>query len=461
MKIFLFLIFASTYVAAGDSTQPISSTIVLNQVTEPKLITLKEAIVASEKYAVQNLLAKLTTQKKKDAFRSSWGYFLPKLNISGGLTGNFPEVKFNAFKALGDLDTGATPSTVLTPKMVGTASFSINIPVIDPAAISAAMSANNALKSQQLLQKNTKETITVQAISLYFQAHLGKQNLAMTKKQLNRAAEHRDSVKERVKAGVVRLLELDRAELEVLRAKDAASKARENYKQHIGALGLLIGESDEFSIHAPDLQAVSIDKPPALIEDALRNRPDYLAAKLSLAAARDARMQGYMSYLPKIAFSAAANYNSNAQGLNPNNWTGMVGLAANWNIYDGGIREANISQTAANVAQNRIQLENLRDAIAGGINALHLNFQVSHRALRTVVLEKKLAKSVQQETVRQFLAGAKSSWDVIDANLNLFRAEISLDATHVQADLSYLRLMQAAGRLNEVVNHLMETPPSL
>lgn len=447
---------------ADFSTGPATNgAIVLRASDNPRFVSLASAIVAAKKYATPNMLAAAAYRSSQATFRASWGYFLPKLGIAAGLTRNFPEVEFDAFALLGDKNTAVPAKTILTPKLLGSATFSASIPLIDPSAIAASMGAHDVLRAQSLNKKNTEDLTNIQVISFYLQAHLAKQNLEMVRKQLKRTLDHRDSVKDRVKGGVVRILELDRAELEVLRAKDTLSKAEEGFRQSIGALGILIGEAEEFFISPPKLQPVLSDIPSTLITDALKGRPDYKAAELELESSRDSRMQGYLNYLPKLSFSASANYNSNAAGLNPNNWTGAIGLSATWNIYDGGVREAGIAQSAAVIDQNRIKLENLRDTIKGAINAQHLNYQVARESLKTVELEKTLAKSLQIETTKQFLAGTKTSLDVIDANLNLFRVEISLDSAQVQADLSYLNLMHASGRLDEVVRHLLEKPPTL
>lgn len=446
----------------GDSTQSMKpgnhAIYALKKNDNPTVLSLHEAISLALRQNENIIVSRTNVEIARSGFRSSWGYFLPKLQVSGELKQNFPEVTLPAAfdprrqpKVNEDVSQENKDLSVFTPKRQADAVFSASLPIIHASAIVDSQQAHLNLEKARLHFSSTEQNTIISVVEAYFTAFQEYQKLLLSDKQLKRTTAHRNSVLDRFKSGLTKSLDLDEANLQLIRTKQAQKNQREMYSQSLGNLGIMLGLEQSFELRQPEIQNQATQpKLDDLINKALKVRPDFRVQHAAVEAQRKSISKTVLQYLPDITLAGQARYSTNVTLFNDNNWTGSISLKGSWNLYDGGMREAQMRKDQSLLHQAKVQEKYLHDKIVSEVRARFQEHSVkkSQHAIATEALN--LAKSIQSETVSQYYAGTRKSLDVIDANVSLFQAEIELDKAQNDVVLSMSKLYQAAGSLGEL-----------
>jgi outer membrane protein TolC len=120
-------------------------------------------------------------------------------------------------------------------------------------------------------------------------------------------------------------------------------------------------------------------------------------------------------------------------------------VAASWTIWDGGLREANLREQSAKVAEAEAQRQaseaRAREEVAR--YQLELESALASRAKAQEAVE--LARESQRLTDISFRAGVATYLEVADTNNALTSAEVGFVAERLQASLAALRLLKSVG----------------
>ena len=169
------------------------------------------------------------------------------------------------------------------------------------------------------------------------------------------------NAKTRLSAGTVTKVDVDRAELALLRAEQMEREARHGREQaYRGA-----GDAD------PDRGAVPRQgagdahrgrRPPQDLDTALKLRPEFRALELSAQAADLQATTDAWRWSPQIsAFGNARRFNYDNFGRDRYSWA--IGVQLDWVLFDGGARDAERHLANAQEEESRARAEVLRDNI--------------------------------------------------------------------------------------------------
>ena len=177
----------------------------------------------------------------------------------------------------------------------------------------------------------------------------------------------------------------------------------------------------------------------------MRDRPDIQAAKVAVGLAETNHRATLYRYFPMLA--AFARYQgSNTKGFTGEQTSWVAGLSLNWNLFDGGLREAELrdsdARIAESVATSRAVEARARDEVRRALLDL-----ASAEANRVKAEEQvKLATEAVRLTDKSYQAGAASSLERVDAETGLAAAELAVVAETLNAELAVVRLAKVAGR---------------
>jgi outer membrane protein TolC len=153
-------------------------------------------------------------------------------------------------------------------------------------------------------------------------------------------------------------------------------------------------------------------------------------------------------YAPTLGLSAVYRW-ANVAGFTGSNTNWAVTLGLQWTLWDGGLREAELRESTAKVAEAKanagISENRARDEVRRGLLDL-----ASARANRIKAEQQlQLARESQRLVDVSFKAGTATYLEVTDANTSLATAETGFVGETLNASLAALRVLKAAGKFAE------------
>jgi len=254
----------------------------------------------------------------------------------------------------------------------------------------------------------------------------------------------------RVKAGLqaATQLEVKRAELELAQAEARRVDLQADLKRTKSTFRYLTGIEGEFDVVVPEAppleQANTVD---LWIDEAKRQRRDLTAARISVKASERDVLGGWFGYLPTVDLIGQAKLdNAEEQRFDDDPFSWNILGTLTWNLYDGGISQANLSVTQSRRRQAELTVLDLEHSIVNQVVA-------AEQSLRDAVLARELAEgavSVARDAAKLTeaaeAAGAVTSLEVIDVNNAVFQSEAGLLAAQLREAMARLDLFAAAGQ---------------
>jgi outer membrane protein TolC len=237
-------------------------------------------------------------------------------------------------------------------------------------------------------------------------------------------------------------VQLNEAQSEKLNSEDNTVLARQNLLVGLGVEDS--GQSLAGNLPVPNAQKVASLNKPTKIE-----RLDYQALTDRELSAHKAWLAAYKHWVPKFSvFGQADYYNNISKGLTDQDFNNAysVGVNMTWNVFDGFASSAQSAQADARQVQARetTRQAKLKDSYDFDFWKRRYLYSAALYKAKTVDVEK------AQESVRlatqSFKAGTRTSSEVLDAELDLFRARAGLVNAQVSAAEALISLELSLGK---------------
>ncbi len=194
--------------------------------------------------------------------------------------------------------------------------------------------------------------------------------------------------------------------------------------------------------------------------DAYRERPEIAALQARLMAAEAALAGARGALRPTLDGFAGYQYDRGWE-VDGDGSSWLAGLQLTYQLYDGGRRDGEIAQKAAELAELKEQLGKLRLAVDLEIQEAELNRRQA--AERRQVTEKmvQVARESAQLNRERFQQGVILASDLIDSEVRLTDALVRQSAARANCRTAAALLRQAAGlqQFAPTTKELLETQP--
>jgi len=246
----------------------------------------------------------------------------------------------------------------------------------------------------------------------------------------------------RYKSGSVTKVDVDRAELALVRAEQGARESRFAQEQAYRALATLIQSERNFKVEA--VPAAATIEETVSLESALRLRPEFRALELSVRSA-DAQSQAQAwRWAPTLsAFGSLRAFNYDNFARERHAWA--IGLQLDWLLYDGGVRDAQRHLANAQAQEAAAQGAVLRDAIGDDLANSHGLLDTKRHAQSAAERSVALALETLELVRTQYQAGHSAQIDLLQAQDGLVAARETLAQAHFEVAVADLTLRRAAG----------------
>ncbi|MFL6334515.1 MAG: efflux transporter outer membrane subunit [Pyrinomonadaceae bacterium] len=253
----------------------------------------------------------------------------------------------------------------------------------------------------------------------------------------------------RQERGVSNLLELRQSEELVYNATETIPAIEQLIEQQENFISLLTGKNPQAIQRGEELtkQQLPPEVPAGLPSDLLARRPDILSAEQSLVAASARIEVARKAYFPRISLTGFLGFESDSLTslFSPSRavW-GLVPEVAQ-PIFTGGRIKSNVKFTQA---RRELLLVNYERTIQNAFREVS-NSLVAYRKVKEVRLQRELLVATLHDRVRlaymRYKGGVSNLLEALDADRELFEAELSLAQARRDELLSVVQLYKALG----------------
>jgi outer membrane protein TolC len=266
--------------------------------------------------------------------------------------------------------------------------------------------------------------------------------------RLDLAQRNLEEIRVRFDAQLVGSNDVTRAELETAAAELALVRARGIARTARLDLGYLLDAEIADSLVVPTDLLEKAAGPVEMLAiagtEAAGRRPDIQAERARAAGLRSAALEPLMRYFPDLDFIGTA-WTTNESGFSGRDEDWTLGLGLTWGLFDGGEREADRSERAALARAAELELDSLERAVDVEINTARVSVESQQASLVRAEVAVAAARRNATETAELYRRGLVRALEVVDANVQLFEAEVERTGAQYSLALAYLDLRAAVG----------------
>lgn len=295
----------------------------------------------------------------------------------------------------------------------------------------------------------TQADVLTSVGTAYFRARQAKETIDVANASVKSLEASYDVAQKLRDSGVVTKSDVLRAQVALTSAKDDLIAATNNYNVALAALRTAIGLPQTACI---DLAMDATDTAPdAAALAAPVERPEIAAGSASVQAAEAGKKAARAGKLPKVALAADFfNEPVGAQFPRLTN-TVMAGVLVKFNVFDGGLTRANISEADASSRKAQQDLESEKRRVELEQQAAKLDLDSACARVETTATQVQSA----EESLRALQAGYKEGMtpltDVLSAQTALTTARVSRLAALYDVKIAQVNLLRAYGQTDILI----------
>lgn len=405
----------------------------------PPVLTLEDALIQARKENLDLKAAQARLRQADTASRKAWAGYLPTIAVGAAIIRNSNA----AVIPPGPL--GPEP-VVIQPLVQRQFQAELRQAIIAPQLWAAIQAAYKSETVAALNVEQARREILFGVAQAYYGAAAQAQAVTVQERLVELNGARAKDTKVRFDAGTVTRVALLRAEQDLSRAEQDLIRARNALASAKLVLATLLAlDSADFEVAPPPEPQVPVKtESDVLVQRSLEQRADVAAARETTELARINKRGVWLSYLPTVGLTGTWRI-ANAAGFAGRADVWLITLGANWTLWDGGLREANLTESSARIveAQANARKAELTAREEVKRSQLDLESALANRLKAEQTVE--LARESQRLTDVSFKAGVATYLEVADANTALTSAEIGLVSERLQASVAALRLLRSVG----------------
>jgi len=318
--------------------------------------------------------------------------------------------------------------------------------ILNGRALPLLANAEDGVVLESHRQRSDEARLLLTVARAFLGAIAAEDAIELARRAVSRADARVALAEDKAKVGeqAPKILEVERlgakqARLDVRRAENVAVQARL-------VLAFAIGDDEPpVALVRPPALVPPPETTAALIQIAQAVREDVQVAKVALTVAERGRTDAWWKFAPTIGLFGAFRY-SNVSGLSGQNEEWSVGFNANWLMYDGGLRYADLKEADSNERVARAALERLERGVAQDVRRAQLKLEAASLSVERA--EALRALSVERTSLvrTQASAGSARPLDLPEAEDAERDAETAVLSARLDRDAAILELQFAAGR---------------
>jgi len=292
-----------------------------------------------------------------------------------------------------------------------------------------------------------EQEVLLSAISSYMDVIRDQEVLDLNKKNIEVLKKHLDFTKEKFSLGEVTKTDVAQAEASLaeavakkIRASGDLDSSKAKYKRVVGE------EPIELEVvENPVTINSSLDE---LIEMALKSNPDILALEHSKDAAKNDISIKKSRLLPEVNVSAGRSQQKGALFASGDIRSDTVAINVSIPLYQSGSEYSDIRKAKYEMSRIDYDVIDTQNRVRENVIRAYNDFKVSNAVIKSNRSEIEASKVALEGTEAEAKAGSRTTLDVLDAEQDLFEANVNLVRSKRDEIVSSYNLLAQVGRLN-------------
>jgi outer membrane protein TolC len=405
----------------------------------PVELTLEQALAQARKRNHSLAVDRARLEQAQTNIESAWAALFPTVTAQGKYTHNdYPDghvtIPFGS-------PNGVSKVFLAQEQLDG--AINASVPLLAPAAYPALEAVKSGVRSAEANYQASEDQVLFSVAQSFYVAGISDELVVARHSNVDVARATLDNARTRFAAGTVTKVDVDRAELALMRAEQQEREAITSRDQAYQAVSTLIQFEGAFHVSIPP------PAPPLKIDAeslsmALKLRPEFRALEESARSSEQTRKAYLWRWAPTLsAFGYARAFNYVNFAGNEHTWG--VGAQLDWVLYDGGTRDAQRHLATAQADQAFAQSAVLRDNIADDLVNGSRTLATKQKALETAERSVGLAQETLDLVRVQYEAGSVTQVDLLQAQDSLVSVRQSLAQAHYDVSIADLALRRTVG----------------
>ena len=279
----------------------------------------------------------------------------------------------------------------------------------------------------------------------FYAAGIADEVLVARRSSVDVARATLDNARTRKDAGTVTKVDVDRAELALVRAEQQEREAITGRDQTYRALATLIQADGPFHVVDPAARRRRTGSTISRWTWRCTCGPSSGPSRRPRARRTAQRRAYFWRWAPVAVGVRATRAGSTTSTSRSTTTPGRSGLQLDWVIYDGGTRDAQRHLAAAQAEEALARTEVLRDSINDDLVNGSRSLETKQKAVETAERSVALARETLDLVRTQYEAGSVTQVDLLQAQDSLVAVQESLAQAHYDVAIADLTLRRAVG----------------
>jgi len=464
------LVFAAVLLTAGAA--------------QAEVLTLDDCIELALKNRASIIAAHGSEDLAKAGQRAALGAFLPRLDASASMGRTIVKDQKSqvqdtyiasadtVYTLYYDDTTSLDPSGLLAievPTEYGVRVSEYELPDLERDSKSASLSASMSLfnlsnwfglaearadRARAHLDVIASEQDMILSVKVAYYAYLAFfENVAVQQEAVKRSEEQLKLIESRFELGSAALSDVLKQKVQygndrltLLSAENSATTSRADLAYTIG-----IDPAGPTEFSTEHLTGEYSGSLPEALTFGLENQPGLLSAQKSADAAGHALKGARARYLPTLRGSGSYSWSAstNNYGDDDDSWKGSsyIGLGLSWSIFDGFSREYSIMAAKVNRNNSLARLSDQRNYVSLAIKKAYLDIEKTRIQQEVARENVEAAAEDLKITQEKYNLGAATILDLLDAQVSVKSAQVSLIQAGFDMNLAVATLENATGKM--------------
>jgi outer membrane protein TolC len=324
------------------------------------------------------------------------------------------------------------PASQQVPGLTGTnptvlASLTASLPIFAPRAWYGIKTADMQTQASKLSLEDKKRTIFAGVASAIINVFTAEKTALINRNGLRSALQTLDLTRRQFRLGNATRLDVLRVEQNAATARATLVSGDESLRQAREALGLALGFPEPYGVPS-DISLDEIDQTlrgvcaPGPLDD----RADIKAAHTNVEVTRRQINDVWLQFSPTASLSTTVSLENTQQAQ-----SGHIGA---WSIqglitipfYDGGTRYGSLRIARANHEEAKLTLEGTKRSASTALTQAVRGVDVAEQERKVSQNARDLAKEADELTLKTYMLGTGTSFDLVLSGQTLRAAELDL-----------------------------------
>lgn len=309
--------------------------------------------------------------------------------------------------------------------------------------------AQAASKAAAAMANYTEDDVVLEADRNYLSVLLSRQAVDLNEKALASYKKHLEHAQSAFRQGTAAKYDVIRAEAAVAEQEKRLTEARNQEALAEAALRTSLAIDDApVSVEGSLFEIVEDNNLDQAMSAAVQSSPILKALNEKIAAGRSAVHAQEADYLPQVTAIAGKEMVTNKLAQTDPHW--FVGGRVTLNLFDGGERRARVSEALSQLQSSEFEFRRAQEQIRLAVRSAYLDLESKREELASARKAAELATESLRLATKRFEVGTGTSLEVLDANVSLTAAQISMQQALYGMDLDYLSIHRYQGDIAEV-----------